>query len=146
LRVCDTLFACPNNDARKLVHRPLESIGIRAVEQVQSGEMPEVVSEALGFARDCIYNCLQAYRAGGLDALRPKPLKARPKNITKRQMMWIYNAVTLKSPMRYKYKFAISTLGMIGTLIDERFGIHLSLSSVGSLLVQLGLTCQKELM
>ena len=34
------------NDARKLDHKTLEAIRIRAVEQVQAGESPEVVVEA----------------------------------------------------------------------------------------------------
>ena len=63
------------NDARKLDHKTLEAIRIRAVEQVQAGESPEVVIKALGFSRVCIYNWLAAYRAGGWQALRAKPLK-----------------------------------------------------------------------
>lgn len=136
----------PNRDARKLDHKTLEAIRIRAVEQVHSGESPEVVIKALGFSRACIYNWLAAYRAGGWNALRAKPLKGRPKKISGRQMKWIYSTVTLKNPMQYKFEFALWTRGMIRTLINERFGIKLSLPSVGRLLAQLGLTCQKPLM
>jgi len=136
----------PQNDARKLDHKTLEAIRIRGVEQVQSGESPEVVIKALGFSRACIYNWLAAYRAGGWHALRAKPLKGRPRKITGRQMKWIYDAVTLKNPMQYKFEFALWTRGMIRTLIHERFGVRLSLPSVGRLLAQLGLTCQKPLM
>lgn len=135
-----------NNDARKLDHETLEAIRIRAVEQVQSGESPETVIKALGFSRACIYNWLASYRAGGWHALRARPLKGRPKKISGRQMKWIYDTVTLKNPMQYKFEFALWTRGMIRTLINERFGIKLSLPSVGRLLAQLGLTCQKPLM
>ena len=135
-----------NNDARKLDHKTLEAIRIRAVEQVQSGESPEVVIKALGFSRACIYNWLASYRSGGWHALRAKPLRGRPKKISGRQIKWIYDTVTLKSPMQYKFEFALWTRGMIRTLIKERFGIKLSLPSVGRLLAQLGLTCQKPLM
>lgn len=72
------------NDARKLDHKTLETIRIHAVEQVQSGESPEVVIKALGFSRACIYNWLAAYRAGGWRALGAKPLKGRPRSITGR--------------------------------------------------------------
>ena len=135
-----------NNDARKLDHKTLEAIRIRAVEQVQSGESPETVIKALGFSRACIYNWLASYRAGGWHALRARPLKGRPKKISGRQMKWIYDTVTLKNPMQYKFEFALWTRGMIRTLINERYGIKLSLPSVGRLLAQLGLTCQKPLM
>jgi transposase len=135
-----------NNDARKLDHKTLEAIRIRAVEQVQAGESPESVIRALGFSRACIYNWLASYRAGGWHALRARPLKGRPKKISGSQMKWIYRTVTLKNPMQYKFEFALWTRGMIRTLIHERYGIKLSLPSVGRLLAQLGLTCQKPLM
>lgn len=134
------------NDARKLDHKTLEAIRIRAVEQVQAGNSREEVIKALGFSRSCIYEWLARYRAGGWHALRARPLLGRPRKITGRQMKWIYDAVTLKNPMQYKFEFALWTRGMIRTVIKERFGIQLSLASVGRLLAQLGLTCQKPLM
>jgi len=134
------------NDGRKLDHKTLEAIRIRAVEQVQSGESPEVVIKALGFSRACIYNWLAAYRSGGWHALRAKALKGRPRRMTGPQMKWIYDTVTLKNPLQFKFEFALWTRRMIRTVIEEKFGIHLSLTSVGRLLAQLGLTCQKPLM
>ncbi len=134
------------NDARKLDHKTLEAIRTRAVEQVQAGESPETVIKALGFSRACIYNWLAAYRAGGWQALHAKPLKGRPKKISGSQMKWIYTTVTLKNPMQYKFEFALWTRGMIRSLIHQKYGIKLSLPSVGRLLAQLGLTCQKPLM
>jgi transposase len=134
------------NDARKLSHKTLEEIRIRAVEQVQAGQSPELVIKALGFSRSCIYDWLARYRAGGWHALRAVPLKGRPPRITGRQLKWIYNTVTLKNPLQFKFEFALWTRPMIRALIKEKFGISLSLASVGRLLAQLGLTCQKPLM
>ncbi|NWG75526.1 MAG: winged helix-turn-helix domain-containing protein, partial [Rubrivivax sp.] len=129
------------NDARKLDHKTLEAIRIRAVEQVQAGKSPEVVIRALGFSRACIYNWPAAYRSGGWHALRAKPLLGRPRLLNGRQMKWIYDAVTMKNPLQYKFEFALWTRRMIQMLIRDRFGIRLSLASVGRLLAQLGLTC-----
>jgi transposase len=134
------------NDARKLDHKTLEAIRIRAVEQVQAGHSPEEVIKVLGFTRGRIYEWLARYRSGGWHALRAKPLKGRPRRITGSQMKWIYNTVTLKNPLQFKFEFALWTRRMIRDLIAERYGIQLSLTSVGRLLAQLGLTCQKPLM
>jgi transposase len=134
------------NDARKLDHKTLEAIRIRAVEQVQAGHSPEEVIKALGFTRGRIYEWLARYRSGGWHALKAKPLKGRPPRITGRQMKWVYNTVTRKSPLQLKFEFALWTRRMIRELISEKYGIHLSLPSVGRLLAQLGLTCQKPLM
>ncbi|MDP9136982.1 MAG: IS630 family transposase [Pseudomonadota bacterium] len=132
-------------DARKLDHKTLEQIRIRAVQRVQDGESPEVVIQALGMTRACIYNWLAAYRAGGWDALRAKKLHGRPKKLDGAQLRWIYRTVTSKNPLQLKFSFALWTRAMIRTLIYRKYGIKLSLASIGRLLAKLGLSCQRPL-
>lgn len=132
-------------DARKLDHKTLEEIRIRAVQQVQSGESPEDIIRALGFSRASIYNWLAAYREGGWDALIARHIPGRPKKLKGYQIQWIYNTVTMKDPRQLKFPFALWTRGMIAILIRRRYGIKLSRASVGRLLAQLGLTCQRPL-
>jgi hypothetical protein len=43
-------------DGRKLKHDTLEELRIRAVKQVEAGESPEIVIQALGFHRSSIYS------------------------------------------------------------------------------------------
>ncbi len=132
-------------DARKLDHKTLEEIGIRAVEQVQAGESPEVVIKALGFSRSCIYTWLALYRAGGWSALKARVLKGRPMKISAAQMKWLYETVTGKNPLQFRFEFALWTREMIRLLLREEFSLKLSLTSVGRLLRQLGLSCQRPL-
>jgi transposase len=132
-------------DARHLDHKTLEEIRIRAVEQVQSGESPEDVIRTLGFSRSCIYTWLARYRAGGWGALKAKALLGRPMKIKAHQMKWLYQAVTQHNPLQYRFEFALWTRDMIQVLLRERFGLGLSLSSVGRLLRQLGVSCQRPL-
>jgi transposase len=132
-------------DGRSLSHETLEEIRIRAVQQVQSGESPEAVIKALGLSRACIYNWLAWYRGGGWDALKAKPLSGRPGLLDGRQIKWIYKAVTLKDPTQFKFPYALWTRAMIAEVIRRYLKVKLSITSVGRLLAQLGLTCQKPL-
>jgi transposase len=132
-------------DGRALDHKTLEEIRIRAVERVQAGESPEVVIQALGFTRSCIYAWLARYRTGGWGALRARALKGRPMKIQPAQMRWLYRTITGKSPLQFRFEFALWTREMIRVLLREKFQLNLSLASVGRLLRQLGLTCQRPL-
>lgn len=132
-------------DARKMDRAALEAIRIRAVQQVQAGESPEVVIRALGFTRRCIYSWLSMYRAGGWDALKSRKAPGRARRLTGRDMQWIYRTVTGKNPLQLGFSFALWTRAMIRALIGKKCGVRLSLVSVGRLLGQLGLSCQKPL-
>ena len=132
-------------DARKLDHKTLEAMRVRAVQQVQAGESPEVVARVLGISRGVIYEWLARSRAGGWDVLKAKPIPGRPRRLSGRMIRWVYDTVTLKNPLQLKFAFALWTRGMIAHLIEQRFGLRLSVSSVGRLLAQLGLTCQRPL-
>lgn len=133
------------SDARKLDHKTLEELRTRAVQQVQAGESPEVVIRALGFSRSCIYSWLAMYRAGGWGALKARALQGRPKKIGPAQMRWIIETITRKNPLQFRFEFALWTRQMIQILLRDRFGLKLSLTSVGRLLRQLGLSCQRPL-
>jgi transposase len=133
------------NDARKLDHKTLEEIRIRAVRQVQSGQSPEDVIHALGFSRACIYNWIARYRAGGWHGLKAKPLAGRPRKLSGEQLRWIYDTVTMRNPLQLQFPFALWTRAMIVTLIWRQWRIQLSKASVGRLLAQMGLSPQRPL-
>ena len=132
-------------DGRTLDHKTLEEIRIRAVEQVQAGESPEAVIQALGFSRACIYTWLARYRRGGWGALKARALKGRPPKISAAQLKWLYNTVVGKNPLQFRFEFALWTREMMRILLREKYSLRLSVSSVGRLLRQLGLSCQRPL-
>jgi len=132
-------------DGRKLSHAKLEEIRFKAVKAVQRGQAPTVVAREMGLYANRIFVWLASYRAGGWDALRARKGTGRPKRLTGRQIQWIYITVTMKNPLQLKLPFALWTRSQIRTVVYRKFKMRLSLSSIGRLLAQLGLTCQKPL-
>lgn len=132
-------------DGRKLDHKTLEQIRIRAVKRVEAGESPEVVVKALGFHRSCIYEWIAKYREGGEEALKARPLSGRPAKLTGKQLRWIYKTVVGKNPLQLKFPFALWTRAMVKELVQREFGVNLSVVSVGRMLKKLGFTPQKPL-
>jgi transposase len=132
-------------DGRKLDHKTLEEIRIRAVERVQAGESPESVIQTLGFTRSCIYDWLARYRAGGWNGLKAKALAGRPRRIQAHQMKWLWKTITGTNPLQHRFEFALWTRQMIQVLLKQEFRLKLSLPSLSRLLAQLGLSCQRPL-
>ena len=133
------------HDGRTLRHDVLTELRKRAVSRVQEGESPEAVIRAMGFCRASIYNWLAMYRAGGVDALNARKRGGRPRKVSARMIAWVYRVVTSGDPRQYKFPFALWTRNAIATLLYRRYGVRLSVNSVGRLLAQLGITPQKPL-
>lgn len=139
------MWSVNKTDGRKVGRKALEEIRIRAVLQVEAGQSPEVVIAALGFSRPRIYEWIAKYREGGLDGLRMRKAPGKEPKLKGHMVRWLYSAITLKSPLQFKFPFALWTRAMIGRIILARYGIQLSQVSVGRLLARLGLTCQRPL-
>lgn len=133
------------DDARQLDHKTLEALRLRAVRLVQNGESPEVVGKALGLNRTTIYDWLAKYRSGGYDALKSRPTPGAKPKLDGKKLKWVFDVVTQKNPRQMRFEFALWTREMVQELISKKYKIKLSLKSIGKLLAQLGLTCQKPL-
>jgi transposase len=133
------------NDARKLDRRTQESLRIRGVTAVQEGKSPELVAEILGINRTSLYDWLAKYRQGGWSALKLRKAPGRKPKLDGAAMRWIYRAVVDKTPQQFKFEFALWTRDMVAALIWKKFKVKLAANSVGRLLAQLGITCQKPL-
>jgi transposase len=108
----------PKLDGRKLDHRTLEEIRVRAIHAVQGGHHPDEVVRALGLGRRCIYNWLAAYGSAGLGALKAKELLGRPMKLRPKQLKSLYDLVVDQTPLQHRFEFALWTLDVV--LADRR--------------------------
>ncbi len=102
-----------HDDGRKLDHKTLEALRVRAVQRVMDGESPEVVIKALGMSRARIYEWLAAYREGGFEALKAKHISGRPKKLSGEQIRELYTWITTFTPDQLKFNFALWTRGRV---------------------------------
>ncbi|HXQ56046.1 MAG TPA: helix-turn-helix domain-containing protein, partial [Actinomycetes bacterium] len=86
------------DDGRKLDHKTLEQLRIRAVRQIEQGAHPEDIAQALGMTRAAVYSWLAKYRQGGLEALRAKPVPGRPPTLSGAQLARLYHLVVGNDP------------------------------------------------
>jgi transposase len=134
-----------DNDGRKLDHKTLEALRIRAVGQVEAGAHPEDVAAALGLHRKTVYDWLAKYREGGTDALRARPVPGRPPKLGGPQLSRLYALIAGQDPRQLQFEFALWTREMIREVIRREFKVALSVVSVGRLLRKLGLSPQRPL-
>ncbi|OCC14325.1 Mobile element protein [Dissulfuribacter thermophilus] len=132
-------------DGRKLDHKTLEAIRMRAVQQVLEGKKPEDVADFYGMNHRTIYRWLEKYHYGGFDALKAKPVPGRPPKLNASQLQWLARALRDKDPRQLNFPFALWTLAMVKELIFRKFGVSLSEVSVGRILKTLGFSPQRPL-
>jgi transposase len=134
-----------DDDGRKLDHKTLEQLRIRAVGQIEQGAHPEDVAAGLGMTRAAVDGWLAKYREGGLAALKARPVPGRPPKLSGAQLQRIYTLVVGNDPRQLQFMFAMWTRAMVRELIGREFGVRLSEVSVGRLLRKLGLSPQRPL-
>jgi transposase len=134
-----------DNDGRKLDHKTLEVLRLRAVEQVEKGAHPERVAETLGLHRKTVYGWLAKFRAGGREALRAKPVPGRVPLLSADQLRTLYALIAGTDPTQHQFEFNLWTRELVRQVIITRFGVRMSVVSVGRWLKVLGLSPQKPL-
>src|SRR5215210_2890968 len=133
------------DDGRKLDHKTLEAMRLRAVAAVEAGTHPEDVAASLGMHRKTVYGWLAKYREGGEAALKARPVPGRPAKLSGAQMRRLYTLIAGTDPRQLRFEFALWTRQMVRQLIRREFGVALSAVSVGRLLRTLGLSPQRPL-
>lgn len=97
------------------------------------GELPKGVTESYGLGEKTIFKWLKAARDDGLDALAPKPIPGRGCKLTPDQEQEVKRWIISGDARQYHFDYALWTRQIVADLIQNRFNIQLSLTSVGTL-------------
>ena len=122
-------------DGRKLDHKTLEEIRLMAMERLREGEAASAVMASFGLCRTTIYKWQRQVREGkGLQALLSRKASGRPRTLTAAQEQRVFRWINGRDPRQYGFDFGLWTRQVVGRLIADRFGVQLSLASIGALL------------
>src|SRR3954468_11863963 len=133
------------DDGRKLDHQTLVAIRLRAVEQVARGVPAARVGAglaALGLHRRTIYTWLATERTEGRQALRAKPVPGRARKLSDAQLGELAGLIAETDPRDHGFAVALWTRDVVRQLIEARFGVALTVASVGRTLHDLGFSAQ----
>ncbi len=136
------------DDGRKLDHQTLEALRLRATEQVARGVPAAEVGAglaALGLHRRTIYTWLAKERIEGRDALRAKPVPGRRRKLSDAQLGELAALITDTNPRDHGFAVALWTREIVRQLMAARFGVVLTVASVGRTLHDLGFSAQRPL-
>jgi transposase len=131
-------------DGRTLSHEMSEHIRLMAVRRVRDGARPSEVIRSYGLCRTTIYKWLRASRRGEKALASRKAPGPTPK-LNARQKQQVFRWINGKDPRQYGFDFGLWTRKIVQLLVRERFGIDVSVTAVGRMLAELGITPQKPL-
>ena len=137
-----------DNDGRKLDHQTLEAIRLRAVEQVDAGVPAADVGQglaALGLHPKTINTWLAKRRTGGRAALQAKAVPGPRRKLSDAQLRELTALITDTDPRDHGFAVALWTREIVRQLIEARFGVSLTVASVGRTLHDLGFSAQRPL-
>lgn len=139
--------SCMKRDGRTLSHETLEEMRLMALERMAEGESPREVSASFGLHRTWAYKVRAKARGRGKGkrAVRSTTGTGRPRKLSATQERQVFRWINGKNPLQYGFDFGLWTRQIARELIAQRFGVSLSLASVGALLARVGLTAQKPL-
>lgn len=133
-------------DARALPAAAQADLRRRTVKAVRDGMTQTEAGRVFGVARPTVTKWVTAYETGGAPALKAKR-RGRPPGtqLAPHQAALTVRLITDRCPDQLRLPFALWTREAVQQLLAERFGLAVSVWTVGRYLKRWGLTPQKPL-
>lgn len=131
-------------DARSLSPEAQAALRRRAVEAVRRGMSKAETARAFGVTWFSIHKWVESATAGGLPSLRPKKRGRPPEShLRPHEAATVVRLISSKCPDQLLLPFALWTREAVRELLSERFGLQVSVWTVGRYLREWGFTPQK---
>lgn len=133
-------------DGRHYDRKTKAALRILAVQRIRDGEPVKAVMESLGLCRTTFYKwCPRISDDQPIaESLAMRTGGGRPGKLSPEQKQQVFQWVNGKNLFQYGFDFGLWTRQIIRELILQKFSITLSISSVGKLLAEIGLTAQSH--
>ena len=133
-------------DARCLSPNAQEDLRFRVVQAIRQGMRKSAAARTFGVSRTSIDRWLSIVELGNITSLKSKP-RGRPKGtrMAPHEAATTVRLITDRCPDQLKLPFALWTREAVQQLLAERFGLEVSVWTVGRYLAKWGLTPQKPL-
>ena len=133
-------------DTRRLHPKAQEAIRMRVVKALRGGMSQSQAARVFGVARSAVNRWMQAFRRGGMRALKAKR-RGRPKRwrLAPHQAALTVRSIKDKCPDQLSMPYALWTRSAVGEYMQRKFGVTVSVWTVGRYLKRWGFTPQKPL-
>ena len=131
------------DDARKIpdvVMNYIRKIAVRAIKE--KGYSPEDMFDIFGVSRSCIYDWLGKYKEKGYQGLESQSPPGMDPLVTPEMDKWLETVVLAKTPEDFGYDQNTWTRGILVSLLEKTFGLHVTEATIGNHLRQMKLTVQ----
>jgi len=120
----------------------LEKRRREAVRLLNQGKSVSETAKAVGASKSSVWRWRQAYREGGWEGLRPRPVPGRPSKLSEAQKQALCKALEA-GPLAAGYPTDLWTLRRVAEVIRKRFGVSYNMCHIWTVLTRLGWSCQK---
>jgi len=133
-------------DTRCLSPDAQQELRFRVVQGLRGGMKKSAAARTFGVSRPSIDRWLKVVELGNITSLRSKP-RGRPQGtrLAPHEAATTVRLITDRCPDQLKLPFALWTRAAVQQLLAERFGLDVSVWTVGRYLARWGLTPQKPL-
>ena len=115
------------------------------VRGIGAGIHPEDLARVLDINRRTVYRWVEKHHHGGEDSAKAEPRPSRELRQNTTQMRQLTRMIRDRNPLQVHFTLARWNRAMVRELIRREFGVRLSKTSVGRLLLRLGFSPQRLL-